>query len=372
MSIFRSYIPGKVKEKIVEEAVTEEDKELDDLLKTTINKLKRDDTVVKANVTTTIGDKIKVEEPPKKREVDPKLKQDIQALLKKSKEEGPKSVSDLLRKKETKIEEQITPTGVEYEDYSIYEVIFMKQFPRFELKHKDHSGIIVAKECLRKYFFREVICVIPAEETNIFYPWGTAYHIFRQRLTENYGYGPNEPKRFDAELANSAFKKASREAIEYWVKNGQDQKPGTRYDWFTTERLHKSFRVAFEHWVLEKKKGQIKVLAVEQFFTIQLADGRFVQGRIDEAIEINDIDLWGRDYKTTSQNEEWFVKGLNPNNQVKTYTFGNGALAGKKAKGIIIQAMYNDKSTKTADKGPEVYEKLIELLSLRHFISSLC
>lgn len=275
-----------------------------------------------------------------------------------------KSILDLLKKQEIKqVEKLKTPTGVEYEEYDPKNVRFMRQFDRYELKHKDHSGLIVAKDCFRKYFYKEVICLVPKEDNSIFYPWGSAYHIFRQKLTEYYGYGENEPKIYDPTKARESFKKAAREGTEYWMKNGEDQKPDTKYDWYTTERLYKSFVTAFESWVDERKKGLVKIVAVEQYFVVQLPDRRFVQGRVDETLEVQkeEKELWGRDFKTTSKPEDWFARALAPNNQVRTYTYGNSKLAGRKAKGLIIQALYNGKTTKQGDKGPSVYEKLIEV-----------
>lgn len=273
------------------------------------------------------------------------------------------NVLDTLRKQPAdnlKIEQPKGLAGVEYEVYDPTKIHFMKELPRYEMSHKDHSSIIIAKECFLKYFFSSVVCLVPAEEVNIFYPWGTAYHIFRQVLSELYGYGDKEPKTYNDELAKTAFKEASQQGMKYWIENGEEQKPGSKFDWFTSDRLYKSFRKALEHWVAERKKGQIKVIAVEQFFVIQLFDGRFVQGRIDEAILYNN-ELWGRDFKTTMKPEQWFTMSLKPNNQIKTYTFGNGKLAGRKAKGLFIQAMYNAKSTKKEDKGPDVFEKMVEV-----------
>lgn len=270
------------------------------------------------------------------------------------------SILDTLKKQPTdKLPETTGLPGVEYEVYDPPKIKFMPSLPRHELKSKDHSSLIVAKKCLREYFYANVVNLVPAEETNIFYPWGTAYHIFRQRLSELYGYGKNEPTPYDQTKAKEAFKLASKEATAYWMENGEDQKAGSKFDWFTTARLYQSFVKSFEHWVAERKKGQIKVLAVEQYFSIELPDGEYTSGRIDEAILYNG-ELWGRDYKTTMKPEEWFAKGMSPNNQVKTYTYGNAKLAGRSARGIIIQAMYNAKSTKKEDKGPLVYEKIIE------------
>jgi len=247
--------------------------------------------------------------------------------------------------------------NVEYEDHNPR---FMKQFPRHELKHKDHSGIIIAKQCLRKYFYREILNLITNEHNVIFLPWGTAYHIYREKLSELYGYGENEPKVYDEEKAKDAHKQAAREATAYWHKHGEDQKVGTKYDWYTTERFYSSLVKAFEHWVSERKLGRVKVITIEQYFNVQIKDGRYVQGRTDEVVEIKD-ELWGRDFKTTGKPQEWFKNQLNPNNQVRTYTFGTSRLSNRNVRGILIQALFNGKSTKQGPKGPDIYEEIIEV-----------
>lgn len=259
-----------------------------------------------------------------------------------------------------KVEKKEDPglPGVEYEEH--LNISFMKSFTRHEMKHKHHSGLIIAKRCLREYFYSQVINRVIAEDTNIFFPWGTACHLYKQRLNELYGYGDETPLKFDNEKAKNAHKEAARVATEYWLKNGQDQKADSKYDWFTSERLYRSLVKLYEFWVTERKLGKIKILAVEQFFNVELSDGSFREGIIDEAVEYNG-ELWGRDLKTTSKPEEWFIRQFTPNNQVRQYSFGNSKLAGRPVRGLIIQGLYNAKSTKKGDKGPDVFEKLVEV-----------
>jgi len=276
----------------------------------------------------------------------------VQSMLQKQ-----AGIFDRLKKTEAPKKEIKGLKNVEYEEHNPR---FMKQFPRHELLHKDHSGIIVAKGCLRKYFYREVINLVPRENNVIFLPWGTAYHIFQERLSELYGYGENEPPRYDEEKAKASFKQAASEATKYWHEHGEDQKVGTKYDWFTTERFYASCVEAFEFWVNERKLGRVKIISIEQYFNVQIKDGRYVQGRTDEVVEIKD-ELWGRDYKSTSKPQEWFKNGLNPNNQIRTYTYGTSKLASRHVRGLLIQALYNGKSTKKGDKGPDVFEEIIEV-----------
>lgn len=268
------------------------------------------------------------------------------------------AIYEKLKKKEHKPTQVDGLSGVEYERHD--NIRFMKALPRHELLYKDSSSIIVAKKCIREYFYRYVLNRKPGLSNKIFLPWGTAYHLFRKVLSEEYGYGDNTPPKHDHEKAKEAFKKAARAGTTYWHKHGEDQKPDSKYDWYTTERLYSSFIKAFEHWTLERKQGKVKVLAIEQYFVVQLSDGRFIQGRIDEIVEVNG-ELWGRDFKTTSKDESFFERELSPNNQVRTYTFSNKELSNRPVRGLIIQALYNAKSTSKGDKGPSVYEKPIEV-----------
>lgn len=236
---------------------------------------------------------------------------------------------------------------------------FMKDIRRVELKHKDHSGMFIAKRCLREYFYVEVLGMVLPENVNVYLPWGTAYHLFKQRLNEEYGYGDKTPKVYDPDKAMNAFKIASFEGLKYWDKYGLEQKPGTELDWFTKQRFIASMMKGYEHWVGERRRGLIKIIAIEQFFIVQLSDGRFVQGRIDEVVQWLG-DYWIRDTKTTSKDRKFFQRILKPNNQVRTYTFGGTKLRDGPVKGTIFSVMYNGKTTKQGDKGPEVFEEPVE------------
>lgn len=274
-----------------------------------------------------------------------------------AKKRNPEDVFARLKKAESKIQTQVGLPNVEYEEHNPR---FMRTLPRFELKYKDHSGIIVAKGCKRKYFYSEVLNLIRKDTVNIYFPWGTSYHIFKQRMSEIYGFGDKEPRLFDEGLAKKAFAKANIEGLKYWMQYGQDQKPDSKLAWFTVDRLQQSFIKSFQYWVKERKLGQVKVLEVEQFFIIQIKDGNYVQGRIDE-FTIKMDKFWVRDYKTTSKSEDWFEKTLQPNNQVKTYSFGGARLTGRNVSGAILQAMFNAKSTKEGPKGPDIFEKIADV-----------
>ena len=231
---------------------------------------------------------------------------------------------------------------------------FMKKFPRYEPKNKDHSAMIVAENCFRKYFYRIVLGFVPKEDA-IYFAWGSAYHKFREILECEYGYGPNKPVKWDEEKAKNSFADAALAGLTYWRKHGKDQGPEDKFSWMTQARLLESFKKAFEWWTIEKKQGKIEVIAVEQAFNIRLPDGTYRSGRADQIIKWMGK-TYGRDFKTTSKDSMFYQKTLVPNEQFTGYTYCEGELTGETIQGQIIEVLYNAKSTKTAQKGPEILE----------------
>lgn len=237
-----------------------------------------------------------------------------------------------------------------------------KLFPsiteRVEPKSRDSTAMRVAYTCWRKYFYQIVLGYMTREKS-VFLAWGSAYHLFREHLSINYGYGDNTPRMWDEAKAQQAFAKAAYIGLEYWKKHGVEQPAGSKYEQFTTERFLRSLKTAYEHWKNERQQGLIKVLAVEQIFNVQLKDGSFTTGKADEIVLWRDS-IWGRDFKTTSKDQAYFSKGLTPNDQFTRYTFAESKLAGKPIRGIIAQALYNGKPTKSDTKGPLIYEIPVE------------
>jgi hypothetical protein len=123
----------------------------------------------------------------------------------------------------------------------------------------------------------------------------------------------------------------------------------------TTERLMKSFVHAFRHWTREKQQGRIEVLAVEQPFNVQLADGSFTSGKADQIIRWNSK-VWGRDFKTSSSDSGFYSRRLEPNDQFTRYTLAEGKLVGEQIQGQFIEMLYNAKPTKSDTKGPSIIE----------------
>lgn len=224
----------------------------------------------------------------------------------------------------------------------------MPQLNRCEPLIPDHTSMDVFKECPTRYFFK-IVLGFKAQSSQIYFNWGSAYHKFREVLEVEY--------RNSGEM-DSAFTKASNAGIRLWKeKQGRDPEVGTRFEFMTGARLLKSFGVAYQHWKREKERGEIEVIATEQIFNVALEDGSRTSGRADQIIRVRGK-LWGRDFKTSSQDGEFFERTLEPNDQFTRYTFAEGVLHGEPVQGQYVEVLFNKKDHKTSrgqsDCGPSI------------------
>lgn len=231
---------------------------------------------------------------------------------------------------------------------------FMTRYERYEPVILDHTAIITAKNCLRKYFYRIVLGRAPREEA-IYFAWGSAYHKFREELEKAYGFGDAAPKKYDPEIAKEAYLVGMMAGIEYWKKHGKDQDTESKFSWMTQERLIRSFVEAFKHWEREKLKGAVIVLAVEQPFNIEMPDGSFRSGKADQIVRWGGKP-WGRDFKTSSKDGAFYQRTLDPNEQFTGYTWAESKLTGTQVQGQLVEVLFNAKSTKNKQNGPEIIE----------------
>jgi hypothetical protein len=245
------------------------------------------------------------------------------------------------------------PVVVSMEIYTDVLKRFMKKYNRFEPVSKDHTQVITFKTCPRKYFYQIVLGRVAKEEA-IYFAWGSAYHQFREWLEKAYGLGASRPAQYDVERAGDAFTAGVNAGMNYWRKHGQDQPVGSKWEFMTGERLLRSFMTAFAHWTREKQQGRIEVLAVEQLFNVRLPNGERTSGRADQIVRWNGR-LWGRDFKTSSKDEAFYQRQVEPNDQFTRYTYSEAELCGEPIQGQMIEVLYNAKSTKKETKGPQVF-----------------
>ena len=227
---------------------------------------------------------------------------------------------------------------------------FMSRYERYEPVIKDHTSIMTYKTCPRKYFYQIVLGRVAKEEA-IYFAWGSAYHRFREILEKAYGL---DRKGLDQTLAVDAYTEAVNAGMKVWRERGKDQAVGTQFEFMTAARLLSSFQVAFQHWSREKQQNRVQVLAVEQLFNVRLPNGESTSGRADQIVRWNG-QLWGRDFKTTSKDEKFYNRTIDPNDQFTRYTYAEAELCGEPIQGQLIEVLYNGKSTKTQQKGPDIF-----------------
>jgi hypothetical protein len=224
-------------------------------------------------------------------------------------------------------------------EYHVPSVVkFMTKYKRYEPIVQDHSSVIKAKQCKRKYFYN-VVLAFKSRGNSPAMNFGSCYHTFREILERSYLESKNE---------DEAFEKATIAAGDQWKKFG-DPPVGAQFDFLTGARLLKSCLVAYDYWKDEKKKGRVEVVAIEQEFIVTLSDGiTQIGGRADQIVRWNGK-LWGRDFKATSKNAAWYQRLLEPNDQVSRYTLGEGLLTGESIQGQMIELLFNSKK-----EGPKI------------------
>jgi PD-(D/E)XK nuclease superfamily protein len=231
---------------------------------------------------------------------------------------------------------------------------FMVKFERYEPKVKSSTMLRTWMECPRKYFLQVVLGYVTKEDA-IYLTWGSAYHLFRYVLEFHYGIGDEATQRFDPEKGKIAFGLASEQALKFWKANMREPAAGTKWEFMTTERLLKSFVAAYKHWQKEKEQGRIRVIAIEQACNVQLGDGSYTSIRADQIIRWNGK-IWGRDWKSTTKNSDFYKRSLEPNDQFTRYTFVEGQITGESVQGQFVELLYNAKPTKNKTNGPEIIE----------------
>ena len=220
------------------------------------------------------------------------------------------------------------------EAYGGGEPKFMAKLQRAEPAIIDSSAAQTFKKCARQYFYRYVLGRKTKKEPE-FFRFGRSYHKFREVLERT-----------------QDFKEALVAAQTLFRKGGGDPVVGSKYDFMTELRLLKSCTVAWEHWKKEKTLKVIEVIAIEQPFNVELADGSRTSGRADQVVKWNGK-LWGRDFKTSSKMGKFYERSLEPNDQFSRYTFSEGKLAGEPVQGQIVEVLYNTKKD-----GPSLHQFL--------------
>ena len=224
-----------------------------------------------------------------------------------------------------------------------YERKFLPTLERHPPIIIDNSVRKELKDCARRAFYKYWLNKVPAGDIAPPLVWGTAYHKFREVL----------------ELTGS-FTKAVEEGMVPWDEaypRGIDLE--NKLAWMTKERLLRTFGVGFTWWSNERKQGDIKVMAVETPFNVELPDGSKISGRLDQMVKWHG-QVWIRDFKTTAKEEQMYKRSVNPNAQFDTYVYAGEKLSGSRPAGAIVEVMYNEKEpAKRRSNSKDTYGPLI-------------
>lgn len=235
----------------------------------------------------------------------------------------------------------------------------MARFRRHEPQVMDSTAIVAYKQCPRYYFQRIVLGFVERNPPQ-YLGFGSCYHKFRESLDLQWlAIPPDDRKLFIAspDQQVAVFGVALNSALGYWKKKMmRDPVVGDKWDFLTQARLIESCTFAFKHWLKERTEGRIEILAPEQNFIIPMEDGTSIGGKIDLFIRyVNKV--WVRDYKTSSKEQnEYYIRTLDPNDQFIRYTHAASSLAGEKVEGVFVEVLHNKKGTKARPKiGPEIH-----------------
>jgi hypothetical protein len=234
-----------------------------------------------------------------------------------------------------------------------------KSLPRYEPVVKDSSVIMTYKNCPLEYFYRYVLGY-NRQGNPAYFAFGTCYHFYRESLEIEFKkfIESNEAKE---DAVDMAYFLAAQETLKLWDKLSPDITPDVKWEFLNKGLLKTSMEYVWKnHWKKEKLVGAMTVVATEQPFTIQITNGKtewWIGGRADQLAKWNGR-LWGKDFKTSSKEDRWFVRGTNPNHQFALYTISEEIIHGEPIQGQIVEMLYNGeppKKASTKPRGPEIF-----------------
>lgn len=210
---------------------------------------------------------------------------------------------------------------------------FMAKFERHEPVMQDSTMMKELMECPRKFFYRIVLGRVPrTSRYQIVFDFGSAYHKFREILEDTFQKTGS---------ADDAYKAAMAYVLS--VNLPEDSSPYAKFSYLTNIRLIKTCQIAYDYWEKEKKLGRFKVLGIEQPINVQLPDGNYTSGRVDQIVDWSG-QIWDRDWKTSSKDEKMFSAGVEPNDQATRYIYMLEKLHGKSVGGVIFEVIYQTKT----------------------------
>ncbi|MCP4902591.1 MAG: PD-(D/E)XK nuclease family protein [bacterium] len=181
--------------------------------------------------------------------------------------------------------------------------------------------------------------------------YGVAYHKFREILDSSMLQMMDNGASVEdvLEKSDQIHELALGSALEIYDENPP---AGHKKEFLTQDRLVQTCEQGLNEWGAEKRKGAIIVLKTEQPFELKLQSGESYGGRMDQIVKWNRR-LWLKDFKTTSMMGKTYASQFQPNAQMTGYVWGASELSGQVVEGVIIETVYNTKTT-----GPEHHDFL--------------
>jgi hypothetical protein len=205
----------------------------------------------------------------------------------------------------------------------------------------DHTATKVFKECPRKYFYR-IVCgrVLDNSALADIFAWGSAVHRFAEDA-------------WDGKGMSTAFASG--------LQIYKTPKVDSKWAFLDIARFTKTCAALYEFYEKEEASGAVEIKGIEQPFNINLPDGTRIGGRFDQIFTRNGR-LLVRDWKTTTQQTQWFQLTLNPNDQATRYAYAASKLAGwdpkdpvkGKVDGVEFVVIENQKPTKSDNRLPKI------------------
>lgn len=219
---------------------------------------------------------------------------------------------------------------------------FLPIFERHEPLVADSTAMSTAKDCLRKYFYRHVLG-FSNRDTPIYFIFGSAVHKFADEYHKHIENNDDAPTTRAQSILS---------AVNYYNKrvNPTLIAPGSKFDFMTLDRLMLSCDKLYDFFEAERAAGQVKVIASEQVLNTMLPDHEQIGGRSDQIVRWRG-QLWGRDFKTTSKQLNYYDRTLEPNDQFTRYTYIQTKIAGERVSGQLVLVIRNTKK-----EGPEIQQ----------------
>ena len=199
--------------------------------------------------------------------------------------------------------------------------------------------------CPRYYFYRHVLGYRPKEDKSYFL-WGTTIHKF---------YEEAEKKLAEGSTVEVAGMLAIQAAMMEWVGKKDPNPEDKKWAFQTRSRMSDVLVAIAKEWLKEKAAKTIHVLFSEIPYNLQLDNGQWICGRIDQGIQVGNR-LYVRDFKTTTKKWQWYRNSLNPADQFVGYTYALSTLSSRQIDGAYVDVIYT-----TKDEGPKFYREIIPI-----------